>query len=222
MGRLFAYPSPCCRVSILEPRDTSPELPFPEAVSSTLTILIFGLNFLAKSKLKVKMAERNKNENLQDKQYSQEANSRVSGKDENEGRAESSFCTTTQRKISCERNHPLQGNPKKLNAFPSSCRIRRKKEFELFKNATTVKRNLICLKLVSNVDGPKFGVAVPRHLGNAPTRNKLRRIIKEWCRLNKARIPKGYYLIIVLGIPEKNITRTLWGELDEIFKQIPR
>lgn len=43
---------------------------------------------------------------------------------------------------------------------------------------------------------PRMACAVPKRFGNAPKRNRLRRLYKEAFRMEKARLPAGYDLLL--------------------------
>jgi len=48
----------------------------------------------------------------------------------------------------------------------------------------------------NGLDQSRFGLSVPRALGSAVTRNRLRRRIREILRLNRSRIPSGWDMAI--------------------------
>lgn len=47
----------------------------------------------------------------------------------------------------------------------------------------------------------RLGVSVSKKLGNAVVRNRIRRVMKEIVRLNEARFPAGYDLIVIARKP---------------------
>ena len=42
----------------------------------------------------------------------------------------------------------------------------------------------------------RLGITVSKKIANAPKRNKVKRLIREYFRLNKATVPKGYDIVI--------------------------
>ena len=46
-------------------------------------------------------------------------------------------------------------------------------------------------------DNTRVGITVSRKVGNAVTRNRTKRLLREFFRLNKPRFPKGYDLVFV-------------------------
>jgi len=49
---------------------------------------------------------------------------------------------------------------------------------------------------LNGLEQSRFGLSVPRALGSAATRNRLRRRIREIVRLNRPRIPTGWDMVI--------------------------
>lgn len=66
----------------------------------------------------------------------------------------------------------------------------------------------------NNLENSRIGFTITKKIGNAVTRNKLRRRMKEICRLNLNNIEKGYDIII---IPKK---RTIYLDYKELERQM--
>lgn len=58
-------------------------------------------------------------------------------------------------------------------------------------------RYLVIYFLANNLDYCRFGFTVSKKVGNAVTRNRTRRLLKEACRLNKNIFSGGFDLVIV-------------------------
>ncbi|MBT8486643.1 MAG: ribonuclease P protein component [Phycisphaerales bacterium] len=46
------------------------------------------------------------------------------------------------------------------------------------------------------VDGPRLGLSVPRRVGNAVRRNRVKRRLREAFRLERPDLPRGYDLVV--------------------------
>ncbi|MCD6417265.1 ribonuclease P protein component [bacterium] len=73
-------------------------------------------------------------------------------------------------------------------------------------------------------DEIKFLISISKRCGNAVRRNRIRRIIKEWCRKRYEKFSKGKrWMIVVLPsvkeISNKKLSPLLRNELKEIFKK---
>lgn len=69
-----------------------------------------------------------------------------------------------------------------------------------------------------------MGVSVRRKTGNAAKRNKIKRLIREFFRLNQSRFPQGYDIVIAANKDASYLDlRKIKGELGEIFfeKKLP-
>ncbi len=163
--------------------------------------------------------ERKGNEGIQGKQYSQEKDSWIQGSNENEGWQTSSCSKEKKGAPSCERNNTIQRKGQKLNTFLKQLKLKKQKEFELAKQGQEFQGEFLSVKWYRSSQ-IKFGFAINKRLGKATLRNKIKRILREWCRLNKNKAISGLYLICLKKLPQAKLTQTLWSELDELFKRI--
>lgn len=60
-----------------------------------------------------------------------------------------------------------------------------------------VDRYLVIYYLSNNLDFCRFGFTVSKKIGNAVTRNRVRRLLKEVCRLNSNVFTGGFDLVLV-------------------------
>lgn len=66
------------------------------------------------------------------------------------------------------------------------------------RGTSAANRYLVLYKLPSKGLAKRFGFSISKKVGKAVCRNRLRRILKEICRLNLARFADGYdYVFIV-------------------------
>lgn len=76
--------------------------------------------------------------------------------------------------------------------------IKENKEFRrIYKYGQSVADDKFVLIAKKNNGGLRFGFSISKKVGHAVTRNRLRRLLKEVCRLNKGIFGTGYdYMII--------------------------
>ena len=87
-------------------------------------------------------------------------------------------------------------------ALPKEFRLRKRIDFEGFKKKGRIfSSNFIRLKISRRGDsGSKFAFAIPKRIGSAVKRNRIRRILSEWIRMNIEAFPQGHnWLLIVVG-----------------------
>jgi ribonuclease P protein component len=84
--------------------------------------------------------------------------------------------------------------------FPRSSRLKRASEFNSVKASgkSWTGKHLVLATLGRDQDAPsRIGIVATRRLGNAVTRNQVRRKIREIFRLNQHRIRKGFWLVTI-------------------------
>jgi ribonuclease P protein component len=84
--------------------------------------------------------------------------------------------------------------------FPRSSRLSRADEFKLVKASgkSWSGKHLVLATLARNTGEPsRIGIVTTRALGNAVTRNQVRRKIREIFRLNQHHIQKGFWLVTI-------------------------
>ena len=98
-------------------------------------------------------------------------------------------------------------------------RIRKNMEFkEIYKYGKNYwNKNLILYIRKNNLEETRVGFTISKKMGNAVTRNKIRRRMKEAYRLNFYNVKEGYDLIF---IPKKHIIDISYGELENSIKHI--
>lgn len=78
-------------------------------------------------------------------------------------------------------------------------RLRKNKSFQaVYKDGKShANRLLVLYMLPNNSPCKKIGFAAGKRLGNAVTRNRVKRMMREAFRLNQSRLPDGYDYILV-------------------------
>src|SRR5688572_28315823 len=78
-------------------------------------------------------------------------------------------------------------------------RLHRRREFStVFKKGQRYSSSGLFLWVYREPDvsrGPRSGLAIPKAYGNAVARNRLKRLLREVFRLNKAQLPEGIDLV---------------------------
>lgn len=81
----------------------------------------------------------------------------------------------------------------------SLTKIKKNTEFRRIYNSrkSVADRNMVLYFLSNNKENCRFGFTVSKKIGNAITRNRVRRLFGEVCRLNIDKFPKGYDYILL-------------------------
>jgi ribonuclease P protein component len=85
------------------------------------------------------------------------------------------------------------------HTFPKSHHLRKPAEFEAVYNARVRESRgpLLIYARPNELGHPRIGLSTSRKVGNAPRRNRIRRMLREAFRLMQFDFPRGYDLVIV-------------------------
>lgn len=91
--------------------------------------------------------------------------------------------------------------------LPYSLRLRKNKEFKLtYEKGCLLKGEYLVLYYRKNdQENSKFGFSISKKIGNAVVRNRIKRILRECCRINRDKIVNGYNIIFVARSKIKGI-----------------
>lgn len=97
--------------------------------------------------------------------------------------------------------------------------LRKNRLFKRVFNSKNSKANKNLILYIKKNDLPinRLGISVSKKVGNSPTRNKVKRLIKESYRLNEDKIKIGYDLVF---IARENINDKNFNEVEASFMHI--
>lgn len=102
-------------------------------------------------------------------------------------------------------------------------RIRLRSEFTQLAQLGRKKQNRHFIAYVAGgkADHCRLGITVTKKVGHAPARNRIKRLIREYFRLNRHKLV-NYWDINVIAKREANVAsnRTLFVSLDNLFEHI--
>lgn len=111
-------------------------------------------------------------------------------------------------------------------ALPRACRIRRRPDFTLCYEAGRrfFSRYFVLFVRARQDDGPwRLGLAVGKKMGNAVQRNRIKRLLREFFRLNGHLLPQGVDVTVVprreLAGVRADLTLT-WEELLPLLRRL--
>lgn len=100
--------------------------------------------------------------------------------------------------------------------------IKKNKEFRKVYNHgySAADKNVVIYKIKNSSSTARFGYTVSKKIGKAVVRNKIRRRLKEICRLNIDKFDQGYDYIIIARIPAKRCS--YWELQESVFKVLKK
>jgi ribonuclease P protein component len=89
---------------------------------------------------------------------------------------------------------------KRAYSFPKSKRVRSRIEFSrVFEQGIRQSRGpLVAVSIPTDKPTARLGLSVPRRVGTAPKRNRIKRLIREAFRLMQHDFPRAYDLIVIV------------------------
>ena len=84
--------------------------------------------------------------------------------------------------------------------FPKTSRVRNRREFSAVFDAKVrqARGPLVAYAIPTDRPTPRLGLSVPKHVGTAPRRNRIKRMLRESFRLMQHDFPRPYDLVIVV------------------------
>jgi ribonuclease P protein component len=107
----------------------------------------------------------------------------------------------------------------KRHGFPKDFRLLKRVDFlpkkERIRKITTRNFTLICSE--NRESGPRIGIVASKKVGNAATRNRIKRLIREFFRLNRERIPRREDIVVIVR-PRAQVGR--YTSIEEELKRL--
>lgn len=90
--------------------------------------------------------------------------------------------------------------------FPKKLKLQTNQQFKyVLEQRNCVKNDVFTLFFAENNENhPRFGISVGKKYGNAVKRNRLKRIVRECCRLLQHNFPKDYDYILMYSTKMTN------------------
>ncbi len=97
--------------------------------------------------------------------------------------------------------------------LPKENRLRGQEEFRRvrFQGRKISSINFSVYLLRNNFEHFRFGISIKKAIATAPRRNRVKRLIREFVRLNKSLLPKGYDFLI---LPKRDLADLKYQEVE--------
>jgi len=134
--------------------------------------------------------------------------------------------TLTAQKSWARRSTDIRLNGSRLSDYEikKADRLLKRKEFlRLSQNGKQVHDRHFIIRFASNdVERPRLGITVTKKVGNAVIRNRLKRFVREYFRLNRHRMENHLDLVIIAKRPAAELnSNQAFNLLAKLFDQIP-
>lgn len=92
---------------------------------------------------------------------------------------------------------------------------------EIINNGVAVKNKYFSIYYQTNESTNRYGITIPKKVGKAHIRNKLKRQVKSIITINELNIPKNYNYVIIIKEATLSLTyNEMACELIELFKKV--
>jgi len=134
--------------------------------------------------------------------------------------------TLAAQKSWARRSTDIRLNGSRLSDYEikKADRLLRRKEFlRLSQNGKQVHDRHFIIRFASNdVVRPRLGITVTKKVGNAVIRNRLKRFVREFFRLNRHRLDNHWDLVIIAKRPAAGLnSKQTFNLLAKLFDHIP-
>ena len=84
-------------------------------------------------------------------------------------------------------------------SFCKDEKIRNRRDFQIISDRGTRRRSehFVVLSLENKSGAKRLGITVSKKVGNAVRRNRIKRLVREFFRLNKARLPGARDIVVI-------------------------